>query len=134
MKKIVHYISLIAFSAYYLACLITTFKLTKSFIGKYKGTKLILYVSGKDHSFFNVIKDVNVSGTFYNCLFVIFSLVVVSYALYKLIKCTFFKELSYPIKYTYEEYKTIMDKKKTEKQERKKQKLQQQLNDLDKTE
>lgn len=37
-------------------------------------------------------------------------------------------------KYTYEEYKAIMDKRKAEKQERKKQKLQQQLNDLDKTE
>ena len=37
-------------------------------------------------------------------------------------------------RYTYEEYKTIMDKKKTEKQEKKKQKLQQQLNDLNKTE
>lgn len=37
-------------------------------------------------------------------------------------------------KYTYEEYKAIMDKKKAEKQEKKKQKLQQQLNDLDKTE
>ncbi len=35
---------------------------------------------------------------------------------------------------TYEEYKAIMDKKKADKQEKKKQKLQQQLNDLDKTE
>ena len=37
-------------------------------------------------------------------------------------------------RYTYEEYKAIMDKKKAEKQEKKKQKLQQQLSDLDKTE
>ena len=34
-------------------------------------------------------------------------------------------------KYTYEEYKAVMDKKKAEKQEKKKQKLQQQLNDLE---
>ena len=38
------------------------------------------------------------------------------------------------IKYSYDEYKSIMNKKKTDKQKRKKQKLQQQLNDLDKTE
>lgn len=36
-------------------------------------------------------------------------------------------------KYTYEEFKAIMDKKKAEKQEKKKQKLQQQLNDLENT-
>ena len=133
MKKVVRYISLISLSVYSFVCLITAFKLIKSFIGKYNGTKLILYGSGKDHSFFNVIKDANVLGTFYNCLFVIFSLAVVAYALYKLIRCTFFKELSYPIKYTYEEYKEMRDKRKAEKQERKKQKLQQQLNNLENT-
>ncbi len=36
-------------------------------------------------------------------------------------------------KYTYEEYKAVMDKKKAEKQEKKKQKLQQQLNNLENT-
>ncbi len=35
-------------------------------------------------------------------------------------------------KYTYEEYKTIMDKKRAEKQEKKKQKLQQKLNEMEK--
>ena len=44
------------------------------------------------------------------------------------------KKIFYPAKYTYEEYKAIMDKKKAEKQEKKKQKLQRQLNRLDKTE
>ena len=48
---------------------------------------------------------------------------------YKIIKNTIF--LNYT-KYAYEEYKAIMDKKKAEKQERKKQKLQQQLNELEK--
>ena len=37
-------------------------------------------------------------------------------------------------RYTYEEYKAIMDKKKADKQEKKKLKLQRQLNSLDKTE
>ena len=40
----------------------------------------------------------------------------------------------YFTRYTYEEYKAIMDKKKAQKQEKKKQKLQRQLNSLDKTE
>lgn len=65
------------------------------------------------------------------CLMIVLLICLIVFRIIYLIKIT---NADYFIKYTYEEYKTIMDKKKTEKQEKKKQKLQQQLNSLNKTE
>ena len=62
------------------------------------------------------------------CVAIIFSFISMFFAVFIPLKIWHFP------KYIYEEYKAIMDKKKAEKQERKKQKLQQQLNDLNKTE
>lgn len=64
------------------------------------------------------------------CLMIVLLICLIVFRIIYLIKIT---NADYFIKYTYEEYKTIMDKKKDEKQEKKKQKLKQQLNDLENT-
>ena len=61
-------------------------------------------------------------------LAIIFSLINMFFAVFLTLKLWNFP------KYTYDEYKAIMDKKKIESQEKKKLKLKQQLNILDKTE
>lgn len=66
--------------------------------------------------------------------YIIFSVCFVNIIGYIVLSAITINNNENAIKYTYEEYKAIMYKKKAEKQERKKQKLQQQLNDLDKTE
>ena len=65
--------------------------------------------------------------------YIIFSVCFVNIIGYIVLSAITINNNKNAIKYTYEEYKAIMDKKKAEKQERKKQKLQQQLNNLENT-
>ena len=65
--------------------------------------------------------------------YIIFSVCFVNIIGYIVLSAITINNNENAIKYTYEEYKAIMDKKKAEKQERKKLKLQQQLNNLENT-
>lgn len=76
----------------------------------------------------------NIRWCCFNIFYDILALVAATLVLIFIFKNISVKKIFYPAKYTYEEYKAIMDKKKAQKQEKKKQKLQRQLNSLDKTE
>ena len=80
----------------------------------------ISYNNGNDLSLF-------VNNIIIGSVVIIFSFISMFFAVFISLKIWHFP------KYIYEEYKAIMDKKKAEKQERKKQKLQQQLNNFENT-
>ena len=128
-KHIFNCCILIIFSFYSICCFVRISNLINSISDKIKTLKNV----GASQIFSNEV----MFSSYKLLIFYVFSLIICGYAIYKLVKTTFFKAPSYAIKYTYEEYKEKRDKQKSDKQAEDKQKkienLKQQLNDLENT-
>ena len=83
--------------------------------------------------FYYTVVDLSAIPKMKTIEYIILSVCVLNIFSYITLAIMFITNNKNTIKYTYEEYKAIMDKKKAEKQEKKKQKLQQQLSDLENT-